>query len=407
MPVLGLRGTGSFTTDGQRPEDWREKILHLFPNGKAPLTAILSMLKSEKASDSNFHWYQKKLSGQRLCINNVAGYGVGDTSLVVDTTSASDGVTGAKSCRKGMVLLNERTDEIMWVSDDPVSDTQIQVERAMGEATLLGGTATAIDDNDWLSIIGMANAEGEDTPSSITYDPTPFENFTQIWRASLFMTRTAKKTKLRTGDQYLEAKREALEIYSIGKEKGYIFGQPKSSTGTNGQPITTTGGVLYFIKKYCSDNFKTSIGDLSETVFDGYLEQVFRYGSSEKLALCGSTALQVLSQLAKGGSITMNMEAKDSAYGMALVKYVTPFGILYLKSAPLFTEHSEWRKNILILDPAQLVEKELDTVQFLKNRQSNGTDGSMDEFLGESGLEVHHAETHMWLAGITGFAPGS
>lgn len=55
MPVLGLRGTGSFTVTGQRPENWREKTLQLFPNGTAPLCALLSMLKSEKTDDPKFH----------------------------------------------------------------------------------------------------------------------------------------------------------------------------------------------------------------------------------------------------------------------------------------------------------------------------------------------------------------
>lgn len=406
MPVLGLRGTGSFTVTGQRPESWKEKIFHLFPNGKAPLTALLSMLKSETPSDSIYNWYQKGLSAQRLRINNVAGYLVGDTAFTVDATSAANGIAGARACRKGTVIQNERTGEIMWVADDPVSDTQIQVSRAMGDGTLAGGTAAAINNDDWLIIIGLASEEGADTPSAVTYDPTQFSNYTQIFRASLFMTRTAKRTRLRTGDQYLEAKREALELLSIAKEKAYIFGQPKAGTGYDlAQPMKTTGGLKYFIEKYASGNLVTGIGALSESAFDGYLEQVFRYGSSEKLALCGSTALSVLAQLAKGGNIQMTMAAKDDAYGMNLVKYITPFGILYLKTHPLFTEHAVWRQDMLIVDTAHITEMELDKIQFLKNRQGNGTDGSKDEFLGESGLEVHHAETHMYLAGITSFAP--
>jgi len=47
---LGMRGTGDWV-DGQRPKNWREQILYLYPNGMAPLTAILSMLNSEKTDD--------------------------------------------------------------------------------------------------------------------------------------------------------------------------------------------------------------------------------------------------------------------------------------------------------------------------------------------------------------------
>lgn len=47
---LGMRGTGDWVTD-QRPKNWRETILFLYPNGTAPLTAIMSKMKSEKTDD--------------------------------------------------------------------------------------------------------------------------------------------------------------------------------------------------------------------------------------------------------------------------------------------------------------------------------------------------------------------
>lgn len=50
---LGMRGTGSWATD-QRPKNYRETILFLYPNGTAPLTAIMSKLKSERVDDPEF-----------------------------------------------------------------------------------------------------------------------------------------------------------------------------------------------------------------------------------------------------------------------------------------------------------------------------------------------------------------
>lgn len=47
---LGMRGNDDWVAD-QRPKNWREQILYLYPNGQAPLTAILSMLSSEKVDD--------------------------------------------------------------------------------------------------------------------------------------------------------------------------------------------------------------------------------------------------------------------------------------------------------------------------------------------------------------------
>ena len=61
-------------------------------------------------------------------------------------------------------------------------------------------------------------------PTGVNYDPTKKYNYTQIFRNTLEMTRTASKTRLRTGDQVKEAKRECLELHSIEMEKGFIWG---------------------------------------------------------------------------------------------------------------------------------------------------------------------------------------
>ena len=53
---LGMRGTGDWVTN-QRPQNWREQILYLYPNGMAPLTAILSMMSSEMTTDPTFNWW--------------------------------------------------------------------------------------------------------------------------------------------------------------------------------------------------------------------------------------------------------------------------------------------------------------------------------------------------------------
>jgi len=44
---LGMRGNGDWV-DGQRPKNWRQQILKLYPNGQAPLTAMLSMMSSSR-----------------------------------------------------------------------------------------------------------------------------------------------------------------------------------------------------------------------------------------------------------------------------------------------------------------------------------------------------------------------
>src|SRR4030065_1701614 len=70
MPFLGMRGTGDWVSKA-RPESWREMIMFLYPNGKAPLTAIMSMMGSEKTTDPIYHWWEKALPDQRATITGV------------------------------------------------------------------------------------------------------------------------------------------------------------------------------------------------------------------------------------------------------------------------------------------------------------------------------------------------
>ena len=34
VAFLGMRATNDFTVEGQRPKNWRETLLRLYPNGK-------------------------------------------------------------------------------------------------------------------------------------------------------------------------------------------------------------------------------------------------------------------------------------------------------------------------------------------------------------------------------------
>ncbi len=67
---LGMRGTGDWHAD-QRPMNWRENILYLYPNGMTPLTAILSMMSSRKVDDPQFHWWTQAMGSVQGTVTNI------------------------------------------------------------------------------------------------------------------------------------------------------------------------------------------------------------------------------------------------------------------------------------------------------------------------------------------------
>lgn len=382
----GLRGSGNFTSD-ERPRNWREMILYEFPNGEAPLTAILSMLKSQPTDDPEYNWWEKRLPLQRMVQSG--GQTAADVTINV--------LANAKDAVLGTVLINERTGEHMKVDADPATDLAVHVIRGYGTTA-----AAAMLDGDFLTVIGNAHPEGGPVPTPKVYSPVKIRNLTQIFRMPLSMTRTAKKTRLRwdnTGP-YREAKREALSLYSIEQEKAFIFGQQFETIGTNGKPERTTGGILSFLQTNIGGAFAVN-GLLDEDTLDGMLENIFRFGSIEKLALCGSTFIRAITTLGKRNG-TLNMVPQDRIYGMKVVEYISGFGTLMLKQHPLFNQHPAWRQNALILDVNELIYRYIDDTMFVRNRQNPGDDLSLDEFMGECGLELHFEEKHAWVTGVTG-----
>jgi hypothetical protein len=391
MAVLGIRGVGSFSTD-ERPQNWREGILFDSPNGDAPLTAIMSKLRSEATDDPRFNWFEKSTPLQRVFINAAAGYSATDTALTIDDGAGAD---PGKQFKQGHVLINETGDEIMVVTADQTSGTIVTVARGKGEVA-----ANTIADNEALLVVGSMFEEGAGVPTAIGFDPTTQYNYTQIFRTSLNLTRTALRTRLRTASAIREAKREALQLHSIEMERALLFGQRLEETGPDGLPRRATRGIIKWIDS--ANDFNMG-GAVTETAFEDKLEVIFRFGSTEKLFLCGSTALNVLNKLAKSKS-TLNTVAGGETYGMHMQEYMTPFGVAYLKMHPLFNQHPVHREWIIIIDLKDVVWRYIDDTGFFVNRQSRGDDARKDEFLTEGGLEVHFGTHHARMTNITSYS---
>ncbi len=410
MPFLGMRGSGDWATE-QVPENWRETILYLYPNGALPLTAILSKLASELTDNAKYHWFQKLLPDQSAVITGVW------TNAALNAAYVNGGVVG-----DAIYLQMSAADEakfrvghqiLMRDASDPTVDVTgvVIVVSSAGAASYIKILLLEADDNSVLGdlsdadvafIVGNVNEEGAASKSALMYDPTELWNYTQIFRTSLDHTRTAMKTKLRTGDDVKKSKKEALEIHGIEMEKALIFGERSLRTGTGGKPERTTRGIKNWISTNKA-NYQTS-GNGEWVVggkkwFNAYLEQIFRYGSTEKLALCGSGALLGIQELVMAGS-QYSLQAKTMDYGIKVVEWVTPFGTVYLKTHPLFTLEATLRNSAMFIDTDKLTERYVDNTTYKPQIQNNDIDGEKSEYLTETGLELHHEQAFGWLDGL-------
>jgi hypothetical protein len=407
-----MRGTGNWVTN-QMPENWREAVLYLYPNGMAPLTGMLSMMASEDTDSPKIHWWDKSFQNQRGAVTDVyddPGLGTAYTTGGVEGTTVYVNMSAAdvSHFRPGMQVVVRTGEEITKdihgkvtgrVDNAANSYLAVRLLEADGSNYLAGTSLT-------IHMIGTMHPEGGQRPQAVAYDPTERYNYTEIWRWPLIMTRTAQKTKLRTGDQYAQAKMEALEYHSVSMEKSLMWGTRWQGTGTNGMPERAAGGLYYFIKAQASGNISNYVTDDTggwadktwvlggEDWLNYYLEQYFTYGATEKLGLCGSGVLSAIAKLAKTGA-DINITPGTTDYGLKVLTWITPHGTLHLKSHPLLTQDATTKNLMFVVEPRLLKWRPHTETMFKgddtwRKGGGEGIDALQEEFLTEGAYEIHH-----------------
>lgn len=417
MAIQGLRDTSLFVTD-QRPKNWREGILLLNPNGTAPLFALTAAMREKPTDDPEFSWWEKEAPDQRLTLTADlpawdATIGNPERLVVGQTSGVNNGIV--KGVKLGDILYVVQTGEYCRVRANPVSgNNYVEVDRNYLGNPATGGTGlpagqgavTVATQNPDVIVIGSAYEEGSSAPVGVNFDPVKRYNYTQIFRDTLEMTRTASRTRLRTGDAIREARREALFIHSAKIEKALFFGRRHEGV-VNGRPWRTTGGVIEFIDAGNVYTWQTS--DTFDT-FEEQMERMFRYGSSEKMGFCGNAVVLKIQKLIRSVSnVQWQFLQGQREFGMNVSRLVSPFGELVLRTHPLFNQMpdpgqgnpspSTW---LVVLDMAELVYRPFvgaDT-KFQGDIQTPGDDALKAGFLTEAGLEVHHPKAHYLIKGL-------
>jgi len=301
MAFAGLRGTGDWATD-ERPKNFREYILWRNPNGNAPLTALLSRMKTESVNDPEFAWWEEELNPVRLRVTTACT--TTQTTVAIDNTGGD-----CKELVAGDVLLVEKTtstfsesfaNEIVLVAS--VTDTtNMVITRAQA-----GTSGATIPDNAWLVKIGNVFEEGTTSPNSSNRNPTKKYNYTQIFKTSYRITNTAKLTKTRTGDPLKNDKKRKMFDHSAALEMAFLLGRRYEDTSGT-KPKRYTGGLYFFLadadtndanSTHCVKTWTTTPTE------DNFLDAVYKVwdyqgdsgGANERLVLAGNGFLNSLNK---------------------------------------------------------------------------------------------------------------
>ncbi len=400
--IIGTRNTLTIE-QSQRIPDVDDKLFLLEP-GESPLTAFLTQigkigddggkfnsmaLQKRVVYNPEFTEYEDQYSGVWAQINNGAGYTSGDTALVVDNPSAA-------IFSKFDLIKNTRTGEIMRVTSVNYSTNVITVTRGAGATA-----AAAMNDNDWLFVIGPAFEEGSKSGDSNTTKLVKVTNFTQIFKIKFGVTQTENASKLYLsanpgGDlKYLRAKYGIEQAKKI--ERAYWFNEKKEITGPDGKPLRLTGGILEAITT--AGNVQDEAGSsLTELEFRSFLQNyAFKYGSSEKYFFCGNVVLGYLEGFAAN---KLYIVPNDKTYGVEVRKYQSSFGTLNIVRHPMF--ENQYAGMGVVVDLSTLKHCPLNGRDTLleTNIQDNDADEEVDQYKTECGLQRTNFEKNALLKGV-------
>jgi len=464
VEILGLPSSAKFAAEGDRFYNHRRQILHSYPNGKSPLTGILSMTPEEPTNDSIFLWPEKRYFSPKTTLRGTDPV----TSTAPSTGDADDGtaiVTGARGIttdywikvattvdlKPGHVLRAEVDESQWWV---------IAVVRGVADETLLGyvkvrllraytvGTvATVFAAGVTVRVIGSAYGEGA-AAGNVTATgfkrPYWIQNTTQIFRDIFKFPGSVLQMGLKydkTGP-YKEKAHDTVVDHMTSIERALLFGKRSTTNRASldnvqeDTSVRTMSGILEFLELYDAgstgisidgatyapyafksastvdtDDQKRIITNASGTVsvdkFNQWAERTGRYHtnkSNEKLVLCGSGAMMAYAKMFRMNS-SMQVRYGEKAYGLTIVTVTTPFGDYHLVTHPLFNEDTTFTYYSLFLDIWNLKYRPLNNrdTRLLKNRQNNGDDFRADEFLTEAGLELWMPESHMLVKNVRSY----
>lgn len=454
MAILGLVNAESYATE--RFKSIRRQVFYFYPQGAAPLTGLLSLLKEESCDDPEFYWWEKRHEQLRTTLANIA------STIVIYTRDAATGGTYTQA--SGNVTVTAATSSAathygLKVTDASVfrvhhvfkakvinsSAAEVEIQGVITEVDTANNRITfraikgAVVDYDAANagkeilVIGSSYAEGSGNDSEGRNTiPKKLGNYTQIFRTPFDVTGTALKTSLiyDKNGPYADLAKENSVNHMVEMEFNFLFGQKLLYTGGT-RPQRHTGGVIYFMEQYEAgtdygvsasttndadgkriidfNDYTTNTNVLTDKRYDEQLRRLFRVTnnkSNEKLCLCGDGFLSVVNQLYKSQGVLNTSLPMTDTFGMDVVSHRTPFGKVHYRTHPLFSQNPGLQYNALFLDVNNLIYTYLDgrDTALLTERQANDEDIRVDEWLSECGLEVRFPESHMYLKNVTDWA---
>jgi len=434
---LGMVGAGHWDTGlgGQRPTNYREKIFYLSPNGRVPLTGMLSKTDKKSTDDPRFTWYNQLTPRQGGTLTGIY------TEASLSTTYASQYPTGATAdvmvyCKAAELVIEEiRIGHTVSLTSSEYPQVAVQgmvTDRVLnGASSYVAVKLLEADDNaasynvylgtaatgaNLILVSGNANEEGSTVPSELVYEPDDHYNYTEIFKTAIKMSRTALRTRLRTRDARKRYRQDMLLRHGLEMEKAFLYGVRRVITGDGGLPKRFTWGAIpQTLTNAPADNIddfrhnSEYAGSDWEDVGTDWLDDIMynhgKWGEMDKIAFVGNGALKGINKAVKKSS-TYEINDQTIAYGIRVKTLHSAVQTLHMYQHPLFTYGGDNDNSMFIFQLDSFTYRDLDDTKLVvlkgdpSDPDSQGFDGILEQFITEAGLEYGHAQVMGYYTGI-------
>jgi hypothetical protein len=349
---------------------------------------MLSKLPSRAASQVKVNWLEDQYFPSYTTL--AASVSASDTTISVATD------TGVYFRAHDIVQLGASGEKVEVTS---ISADVLTVTRSIG-GVAAASSASGAD----VLILGNASGQGADTGTLKATKRVLGYNYTQIQRDPFGFTGTDAEIELYGADDpEREAAKKRIE------HKGHLekLCWVGARDFTSGSPSST--GYMGGITEFLSTNVFTAYGAISSlSAFDAKVQQIFQHGTQDKVIFAAPTPARALSnQLATNW---VRATPDETKYGAKVSAFVNG---AYGQAIPVIVKR-EWGIQgtsgkslggaLFVLDMQYLKRRPMrnrDT-RLLPNRQGNGQDQVVFDYLTEQSLEVKNEAAHGAFFGITG-----
>lgn len=342
--VEGERARADLTTN-REDTDFEDGIAVLDPN-ENPNTKITMDMGRIQSQTIDKRWFEDELVPETDQIDFGTGY---------DSSSGTIDVDNGNRFGVGDLVMHNKNREVMLVT--AVNSDVLTVTRDLGQSTE-GWTAKAgnMADNDFVTVIGNAFEQGHPLPVIRSTKEVENFNYCQDVRTPMGISEVSAASAHR-GEQD-----DILQLRKIGlshmRKLEYLtfWGKPfrgdKTYFETSNTAPTTMGGINHYIDETGLANQKLDETEITSDEFQDYMEQVFEYGSAEKMCYCTP---RLRTALDKWGITKLNTFESTRMLGMKVDVWQSSHGTVIFKTHKQLKnpETTDWLYNFFI-DAARL-----------------------------------------------------